>query len=63
MHQYNVIYIFDVDGVRSVIDTSSQPGTSVENIAEFDELVASIRFEPVAPGQSPMTSPLPPAPS
>jgi hypothetical protein len=44
--QHDTVYIVDVRGTRWVIDTNFQPGTSAANLAELDQLVASIRFEP-----------------
>jgi hypothetical protein len=51
--QHNTVYIVDVDGTRQVIDTMFLPGTSAANLAELDQVVASIRFE------SPSASPSP----
>ena len=44
--QRNTVYIVDVKGTRQVIDTMYLPGTSAENLAELDQIIASIRFEP-----------------
>ena len=44
--QRNTVYIIDVDGTRQVIDTMHLPGTSEANLAELDQILASIRFEP-----------------
>jgi hypothetical protein len=44
--QHNTVYIVDVDGTRQVIDTMYLPGTSAANLAELDQILASIRFEP-----------------
>jgi hypothetical protein len=44
----NAVYIIDVDGQRLVIDTMSLPAASATDLAEFDQLIASIRFEPRA---------------
>jgi hypothetical protein len=52
--QHNTVYIVDVDGTRQVIDTMYLPGTSAADLAELDQIVASIRFE---------TSPSNPSPS
>jgi hypothetical protein len=41
----NAVYIIDVDGKRVVIDTMSLPGASAADLAEFDQLIASIRFQ------------------
>jgi hypothetical protein len=53
--QHNTVYIVDVDGTRQVIDTMYLPGTSAANLAELDQVVASIRFE--SPSTSPSPSP------
>jgi hypothetical protein len=39
------VSIVDVDGTRWVIDASFLPGTSDANLAELEQLVASIRLE------------------
>jgi hypothetical protein len=52
--QHNTVYILDVDGSRQVVDTMYLPGTSAADLAELDQIVASIRFE---------TSPSSPSPS
>ena len=44
--QHNTVYIVDVDGTRQVIYTMYLPGTSAENLAELEQIVESIRFEP-----------------
>jgi hypothetical protein len=44
--QHNTVYIVDVDGTRQVINTMYLPGTSAANLAELDQILASIRFEP-----------------
>ncbi len=44
--QHDTVYIIDVDGTRWVIDTNYLPGTSKANLAELEQLVSSIRFEP-----------------
>ncbi len=44
--QHNTVYIVDVDGTRQVIDTMYVPGTSAADLAELDQIVKSIRFEP-----------------
>ena len=51
--QHNTVYIVDVDGTRQVIDTMYLPGTSAANLAELEQIVASIRFEPRASTPSP----------
>lgn len=43
--QRNTVYIIDVDGTRQVIDTMYLPGTSEANLAELEQILASIRFE------------------
>jgi len=45
----NAIYIIDVDSQRLVIDTMSLPGASAADLAELDELIASIHFEQPTP--------------
>jgi hypothetical protein len=49
----NAVYIIDVDGQRLVIDTMSLPGASAADLAELDQMIASIRFEPHASSPSP----------
>ena len=44
--QHNTVYIVDVDGTRQVIDTMYLPGTTPATLAELDQILASIRFEP-----------------
>jgi hypothetical protein len=44
--QRNTVYIVDVDGTRQVIDTMYLPGTSAANLAELEQILSSIRFEP-----------------
>ena len=53
--QHNAVYIIDVDGQRLVIDTMYLPAASAADIAELEQIVASIRFEPkpTAPSPSP----------
>ena len=51
--QREAAYIIDVDGQRLVIDTMSLPGASATDLAEFDQMIASIRFEPRASSPSP----------
>lgn len=50
---HNAVYIIDVEGRRVVIDTMSMPGASAADLAELDQLIASIRFEPRTPSPSP----------
>jgi hypothetical protein len=59
--QRDTAYILDVDGTRLVIDTSSLPGASEVDLAELEQLVASIRLEVLTPIQSPAASPSPSA--
>jgi hypothetical protein len=49
----NAVYIIDVDGQRLVIDTMSLPAASATDLAEFDQIIPSIRFEPRASSPSP----------
>jgi hypothetical protein len=51
--QREAVYIIDVDGQRLVIDTMSLPDASAADLAEFDQIIASIRFEPRASSPSP----------
>ena len=51
--QRNAVYIIDVDGQRLVVDTMSLPGASATDLAELDQIIASIRFEPRASSPSP----------
>jgi hypothetical protein len=51
--QHDTVYILDVDGTRQVIDTMYMPGTSAATLAELDQIVASIRFEPRASSPTP----------
>jgi hypothetical protein len=44
--QRDTVYIVDVDGTRQVIDTMYLPGTSAADLAELEQILASIRFEP-----------------
>jgi hypothetical protein len=46
--QREAVYILDVDGQRLVIDTMSLPAASATDLAELDQIIASIRFEPRA---------------
>ena len=43
--QRNAVYIIDVDDQRLVIDTMSLPAASATDVAELDQIIASIRFE------------------
>ena len=51
--QHDTVYILDLDGTRQVIDTMYVPGTSAANLAELDQIIASIRFEPRASSPTP----------
>ena len=51
----NIVYILDVGGMRAVIDTLYTPGTSEADLAEAEQLIASMRFEWPAPSPSPST--------
>ena len=55
--QRNILYIVDVDGFRTLIDTVYAPGTTEADLAEAEQLVASMRFEPIAPSPSPTARP------
>jgi hypothetical protein len=44
--QRNSVYVIDVDGERVVVDTMYLPGTSDADVAELEQIVASVRFEP-----------------
>ena len=51
--QRDTVYIIDVEGTRWVIDTHYRLGVPDSDLAELDQLVASIRFEaPASPGAS-----------
>ena len=49
----NIVYILDVGDKRAVIDTLYTPGASEADLAEAEQLIASMRFEWPAPGPSP----------
>lgn len=52
------MYIIDVDGTRQVIDAMYAPGTtSAADRAEQEQIIASIRFEPIVPAASQSPSP------
>ena len=51
--QLDSAYIIDVDGTRWVLDTNHQPGTSEADLAELEQMLASIRFEPPLASPSP----------
>jgi hypothetical protein len=44
--QRDTVNIVDVDGARWVIDANYTPGNSAASLAELEQLVASVRFEP-----------------
>lgn len=44
--QRDIVYILDLAGSRQIIETMYLPGTSQADLAELDQIVASIRFEP-----------------
>jgi hypothetical protein len=55
--QRDVIYVLDVDGRRTLIQTTYLPGIAEETLAEAEQLVASMHFLPLAPVASPGASP------
>jgi len=55
--QRDTVYIIDVEGTRWVIDTHYRIGVPDSDLAELDQLVASIRFE-LPPETAPIPSPL-----
>ena len=56
--QRDTVYIIDVEGTRWVIDTHYRLGVPDTDLAELEQLVASIRFEvPASPGASSSPSP------
>jgi hypothetical protein len=53
----NIVYILDVGGTRAVIDTLYKAGTSEADLAEAEQLIASMRFEwPARPTPNPSPS-------
>lgn len=50
--QRDILYVLDLDGLRAVIAVIYQEGTSEADLAEVDDLVASIRFEWPSPSPS-----------
>jgi hypothetical protein len=51
--QRDTVYIIDVEGTRWVIDTHYRIGVPESDLAELEQLAASIRFEtPASPGAS-----------
>ncbi len=55
--QRNIVYVIDVDGARTLIDTVYQPGTTEAALAEAEAVVASMRFGVIPPTPSPSSSP------
>jgi hypothetical protein len=55
--QQDIVYVIDVDGVRTLIDTAYLPGTPAEDIAEAEQIIASMQFLPYSPVASPGASP------
>jgi hypothetical protein len=55
--QRDTVYIIDVEGTRWVIDTHYRLGVPESDLAELEQLVASIRFEPPTTTLSPSPSP------
>ena len=53
--QHDTVYLVDVGGARQVIYAMYRPGTSAANLAELEQIIASIRFEPrpTTPSPSP----------
>ena len=51
--QSNIVYILDVGDMRAVIDTLYTPDASEADLAEAEQLIASMRFEWPAPSPSP----------
>ena len=47
--QSNIVYILDVGDMRAVIDTLYTPDASEADLAEAEQLIASMRFEWPAP--------------
>jgi hypothetical protein len=55
--QSNIVYILDVGDMRAVIDTLYTPDASEADLAEAEQLIASMRFEwPASPAPSPSPS-------
>ena len=57
---HNAVYIIDVDGRPVVIDTMSLLGASAADLAELEQIIASIRFERRASSQAPSPDADPP---
>ena len=55
INQGNIVYILDVGDMRAVIDTLYTPDASQADLAEAEQLIASMRFEWPAPSPSPST--------
>ena len=50
------MYILDVGDMRAVIDTLYTPDASEADLAEAEQLIASMRFEWPSPAPSPSPS-------
>jgi hypothetical protein len=50
--QHDIVYIVDVEGTRWVIDTHYRLGVPESDLAELEQLVASIRFEAAASAEA-----------
>ena len=55
-NQSNIVYILDVGDMRAVIDTLYTPDASEADLAEAEQLIASMRFEWPAPSPSPASA-------
>ena len=55
-NQSNIVYILDVGDMRAVIDTLYTPDASEADLAEAEQLIASMRFEWPSPAPSPSPS-------
>jgi hypothetical protein len=55
--QLNIVYVVGVDGARLLLDTVYLPDTSAQDLAEAEQIIASMRFEPHAPVVTPGASP------
>jgi hypothetical protein len=53
----NIVYILDVGDIRAVIDILDKAGTSEADLAEAEQLVASMRFRPLSPSTDPGGTP------
>ncbi len=52
----NIVYILDVGGTRAVIDILHKPDATEADLAEAEQIVASMRFRPLPTGPSPAAS-------